>query len=410
MDRRRFIAAGAAAVFTTGAPRSTSSAAATKKSVAAVATVYRKNSHADVLLSKILSGWKHDGGAGPNLRISSLYVDQFPDDDLSRKLAAQHGFPICKTIEEAITLGTNGVPVDGVLSIGEHGDYPWNGLGQHLYPRRRFFEEITTTLQRYGKMVPVFNDKHPGPQWSDALWMYERALELKIPWMAGSSMPVSFRDPDVSVRMGSQIEACVGVGYSGLDVYGFHTLEFLQCLIERRANAESGVRWVQSLPTDAISRLIEDKTIPGDLLDAALQSSGTDRQKVLQTPPRGGAVFLIKYADGLLVPVLMLSPLTRAISVALKLPGNEVLASRAEERPEPRYPHFAYLLKGIEQMVHTGRPAYPVQRTLLAAGVLDRLLRSRQANGQKIETPELQIAYWPVDYPHAPHIDLGRTW
>jgi len=156
--------------------------------------------------------------------------------------------------------------------------------------------------------------------------------------------------------------------------------------------------------------LIEDKTIPGDLLDAALQSSGADRQKVLQTPPRGGAVFLIKYADGLLVPVLMLSPLTRAISVALKLPGNEVLASRAEERPEPRYPHFAYLLKGIEQMVHTGRPAYPVQRTLLAAGVLDRLLRSRQANGQKIETPELQIAYRPVDYPHAPHIDLGRTW
>ena len=198
VNRRSFLAASAAAAISTGTPGWTLGAAETKKTVAAVVSVYRKNSHADVILGKILSGWKHDGGAGPNLKLSSLYVDQFPDDDLSRQLAIKHGFLICKTIEQAITLGTGGVPVDGILSIGEHGDYPWNDLGQHLYPRRRFFEQITAPLERYGTIIPIFNDKHPGPEWDDALWMYERARKLKIPWMAGSSLPVSFRDPDIS--------------------------------------------------------------------------------------------------------------------------------------------------------------------------------------------------------------------
>ena len=89
------------------------------KSVAAIVTVYRKNSHADVIVSKILKGWKHDGGAGPALRLASLYVDQFPDGDMSRKLAREYGFPIVNSVSEAITLGTDQVAVDGVLSIGE---------------------------------------------------------------------------------------------------------------------------------------------------------------------------------------------------------------------------------------------------------------------------------------------------
>jgi hypothetical protein len=252
------------------------------KSVAAIVTIYRKNSHADVLVGKILNGWKQDGGVGPDLKLASLYVDQSPDDDMSRKLAQKHGFPLCNSIEQAITLGTGRVAVDGVLSIGEHGDYPWNDKGQHLYPRRRFFKEITDTFERHGKVVPVFNDKHPGPKWDDALWMYNRAAEMKIPWMAGSSLPVSFRDPDVSLPMGSRVDGCLCVGYSGLDVYGFHTLDFLQCFLERRSGAETGVKWVQSLPLGVLEKLMRDGTIRADLLEAALTSSKTDRQSVRQ--------------------------------------------------------------------------------------------------------------------------------
>ena len=61
------------------------------KSVAAIVTIYRENSHADVIVGKILNGWKQDGGVGPDLKLASLYVDQSPDDDMSRKLAQKHG-------------------------------------------------------------------------------------------------------------------------------------------------------------------------------------------------------------------------------------------------------------------------------------------------------------------------------
>ncbi len=377
------------------------------KSVAAIVTIYKKNSHADVIVGKILEGWKQQGGPGPDLELASLYVDQFPRDDMSRDMSRKHGFPIFKTIEEAITLGQNRVAVDGVISIGEHGDYPWNELGQHLYPRRRFFQEISDTLEKHQRIVPVFNDKHPGPVWKDARWMYDRSKELKIPFMAGSSLPVSFRNPDFSLPMNSELEACLGVGYSGLDVYGFHALDYLQCIIERRKTSTQAVKWVQCLPGGHFKELIDKKVIRQDLLEFALEVTPTRGQDLSNVDPKGFAIFLIQYADGLLAPVLMLSGYARNISAVVKAKNAEPMGGLVEERKEP-YPHFAYLLKGIEQMIHTGKPAYPVERTLLTAGILDRLLTSRSKNGERLPTPELSINYKAVDYPHAPHINLAE--
>jgi hypothetical protein len=347
----------------------------------------------------------------------SLYVDQFPNDDLSVELSRKHGFRMCKSIPEALTLGTNQLAVDGVMSIGEHGDYPHNAKGQHLYPRRRFFEEICNTMEQCKQVVPVFNDKHPGPQWDDTSWMVERAKKLNVPWMAGSSLPVGYRDPDVTLPFGAKLEASVAVGYSGLDVYGFHTLDVMQSILERRAPfanknerdgstpSEKGVRWVQSLPVSELDRLIKEAVIDPEVLDAGLASSKTNRQAVLDAPPEDGAIFLVQYRDGLLAPALMLAGKAQAISMAFKV-GRVVSATRAEERVDPRYPHFAFLLKGIEQMYLTGRPAYPVERTVLASGVLDAALTSRHNGGQRVETPHLAIEYQPVDYPYGQHITL----
>ena len=122
-----------------------------KKKIAAIITEYRRHAHADVIVGKVLEGYNYDRGEGPNLELVSMYVDQFPAGDMSRDLAKKHGFKIADTIADALTLGGNTLAVEGVLSIGEHGTYPKNEKGQLLYPRRRFFEEITAVFERTKK-------------------------------------------------------------------------------------------------------------------------------------------------------------------------------------------------------------------------------------------------------------------
>ena len=378
------------------------------KQVAAVMTGYHKWWHPDVILGKIFDGWKQDGGPGPALQVVSMYIDQQKPNDLGQQVSVKHNIPIYNTIEKAVTVGGDRIPVDGVISIGETGNYPTNEKAQDLFPRRRFFAEIPDTFKKFDRIVPVFSDKHFGPVWSDAKWMYDRALQMNLPLMAGSSLPVSFRTPEISVPMGCQIEGVVGIGYSQLDRYGCHTLEAVQCLVERRQQGETGVRWVQCLQGEAMWNAVDRGIVRKDLLEAALNVLPPGKRQ--PTPMRTNsqaALFLFQYNDGLPGSVLMLNGTVSAISVALKIKGqSQPLATHFEERWQPSVPHFAYLLKAVERMIHTGVPSYPAERTLLISGILDRALTSRHQNQRKLETPELAIRYQPSDYPHAPQPDL----
>jgi hypothetical protein len=409
LNRRDWLAgtAGAALVGLAGGSMARSADPLKPKSVAAVITAYEKGLHADVLIGKILEGWKQDGGPGPALTLASMYVEQFTDRDMARPMAKKYNVPLFDTTEGAVTVGGNSIPVDGVIVIGEHGDYPWNDKGQHLYPRRRFIAGVADTFEKYGKVVPVFHDKHPGPVWEDGKWIYDRMRELHVPFMAGSSLAVTYRTPEIDVPMASPITAAVGIGYSGLDIYGFHALEAYQSLVERRRGAETGVASVQCLQGDAMWKVLDDGTVSRPLFDAAYALVGNQ-----SVSPRSGtdpetALFLFQYVDGLQGAVFMLPGIAEGSAVALQIDGQTApLATGFEERLQPRHPHFAYLLKGIERMFHTGKPSYPVERTILNAGILDRALTSRFEGQQKLMTPELAIAYTPVDYPHAPLPEL----
>ena len=415
MQRRRYqtewtrrdclrLGVGAALAGLNGWPASAADDIPAKpKLVAAVITTYFRNSHADVLLTKILEGWKHDGGPGPALKLASIYIDQPEGSEFGVNILEKHGIPIFDSIEKAVTAGGKSVPVDGVLSIGEHGNYPVNERGQQLYPRKRFFQEITDTFRKFGRVVPVFNDKHISTVWEDAKWMYDRAVEMNVPFMAGSSLPVAYRSHPFDLPMGSDIKSAVGIGYGGLDVYGFHALETYQAIVERRRNAEQGVKWVRCLEGKSVWQAVDDGWVAADVMDAVYDVIPKSKKNIREDDK--AVLFQFEYTDGFRGAQFIL-PSAGLTGVGVKLKGQKPLATGFEERPEPRYPHFAYLLKAIEAMVHTGKPTYPVERTLLTGGILDRALNSRARGGQRLETPELEIRYQAVAYPHAPHPDL----
>ena len=141
---------------------------------------------------------------------------------MSRDLAARHGFKIYPTIREVLTLGGSKVAVDAVVFVGEHGKYPVNELGQKLYPRAELFSQILDVYESSGRAVPTFFDKHLSYSWEKAKSMYDRAVRLNVPWFAGSSIPLTVRNPRLELQTNVKLDHALTVGYGDLDAYGFH--------------------------------------------------------------------------------------------------------------------------------------------------------------------------------------------
>src|SRR5579872_1737243 len=100
-------------------------AAPRRRRVACILNVYFPHSHADVFMSRLLDGYRLNGKwNAPRLEVASLYVDQFPVNDMAREQAQEHGITIYPSVAEALRLGGNKLAVDGIAVIGEHGNYP----------------------------------------------------------------------------------------------------------------------------------------------------------------------------------------------------------------------------------------------------------------------------------------------
>jgi hypothetical protein len=384
------------------------------KKLAAVVTVYHLNSHAEMIAGRFLEGFNLNGtGARPQSQAVSLFTDQRPKNDLSRSVAKKHRLKLASTIAEALTLGGKDLAVDGVLLIAEHGNYPVNARGHTLYPRRRFFEEIVKVFRRSKRVVPVYCDKHLAASWEDAHWMYKTARELKIPLMAGSSVPVTWRKPPLDTRAGRPLTEMAAITFGSLDSYGIHALEMVQCLAERRQGGETGVAAVRCVEGPEVWKLGKQGKFDLGLVHAALARcegaktlKGKIGKKGDRTPQSKSPIpfFLeelekrpilcqIEYRDGLKANLLsqnLLGEWTTAWREKGKAEPQTALFWCQDERPVG---HFTPLVQGIEQMMVTGKPAWPVERTLLMTGVLDALLTSKGKQGARVETPHLAIAY-----------------
>jgi hypothetical protein len=422
-SRRDFLGLAAGAVlaphaFAADLPRSQPPSRPDKptKKLAVVTTAYYYLSHAYHVCGRFLYGYLRDGKMHyPDFGIAGMHVEQQKDNDLSKELAKKHGFALYPDVAGALTLGGDKLAVDGVLLIGEHGDYPYNDKGQKLYPRYELFQKVVEVFKKSGRSVPVFNDKHLSYDRKKAKEMVETARKVGFPLMAGSSLPVTWRRPEVELPLGCAIKEALVASRGELEIYGIHSLEALQCMVERRHKPDApardapqqGVKAVQCLEGDAVWKAGDDGLWSWDLLEAALGRSPSRNvgdmkencrhyRSPLERPElrKSPLAFLVEYRDGLRAAVLVLNGHVDDTTFAARVAGEKKPISTLFYLPPPPGAAFLEALTvRVEDFLATGKPPYPVERTLLTGGVLDCALDSRAGGHKRLETPDLGVAY-----------------
>ena len=384
--------------------------------IAVITTAYFKLAHADVIVTRWLAplptdlrwGWPASGQE-PRSSIASLYIapsePRAPGTrqrDIGREIAARHGVPVFENIRDALTLGGETLAVDGILLIGEHGDYPLNELGQKLYPRFEFWEEIVRVMRESGRRVPVFVDKHFSYENSKAIQMVETARQLGIPLMAGSSLSHCELLPPLEVAPRAPLRDAVTLFYGGEEAYGFHILEVAQTLFERRRGGESGISGIRVLKgAEARDCLAGRDQL--ELLEAALRVPGQDdygeggqqfRALDVATALQSATAYCVEHADGFRAAHLHLHGHWPEFVVALRDEAGTIRASRVDGGDAGNFfAHFATLNRKIEDMFLDGSISAPLERTLLATLTINSLMAAAQHPGRYHDTPHLLLPY-----------------
>jgi len=416
ISRRAFIAGTTSAPFALRGQNPP-----TRPKLAAVCTIYFRMSHAQQIVDRFLDGYGWNSTHHhPPMDLVSLYVNQIGGDDLSRERAGRHPeMKMYPTIAEALTRGGSKLAVDGVVLVGEHGNYAKNEKGQTKYPRYEFFQQIVNVFRSTGRSVPVFNDKHLSWNWTWAKEMYDTARSMGFAFMAGSSLPVTWRTPSLEMPANSRVREALCVCYGGVDSYDFHALETIQCMVERRAGGESGVQWVQAYRGENFWKAYQDGIWPHDLMEAALCRSHTltparqgfnnifpafdDMRRLVKDP----VAYRYEHEDGLKCTMLLMNGLVRDFNFAARLEGQAEPFSIQMYLPMPDgrttlANFFSPLVNNMEKMFLSGKPTYPVERTLIVSGILESCLTSLHDGQKRLETPHLQVRYRaPTQSQHA---------
>lgn len=403
--RRSFLAATGTCVAS-----ALGGASESRKKVAFLGTVVHQHSHAQHFLDRHTLGYTWGGAwQAPRFDVASAYIDQFPAADLGRERIRRHALRLFPTVAEALTLGGSKLAVDGVVIIAEHGDYPTNEKGQKLYPRHAWFKEVVKVFEASGHAVPVFNDKHLSTTWEQCAEMVADAKRLGFPFLAGSSLPFTWRLPSIDMPFDAPLAESVCVGYGGVDSYDFHGLETAQCMSERRRGGEVGITSIHALRGAKLWEALAtpDREVTRQLIVAALCRSHnlpvqggypTDRvtfEWARQTLPNTLAYF-IQHGDGFRTTLLLTAirdfnyaglrrDTGEIVSCQMYLPMPGQSATTAD--------FFNPLARHVETLVLERRAPYPVERTLLTSGMVIGGVESLHRGQVLVPTPEMEVRY-----------------
>jgi hypothetical protein len=413
-NRRGFVKSlGAAAVASATLPLALTSAvrgAEPRKRIAFLGTDVFQHSHAQHFLDRFSIGYTLGGKwREPLVDLAGVYIDQFNDRDIGKKRIERYGLKQFPTVEETLTLGGSKLAVDGVVIIGEHGKYPKNDLGQTLYPRYEWFKKVVKVFEDSGRAVPVFNDKHLSTEWHECTEMVADSRRLGFPFLAGSSLPGTWRLPEFELPLGTPLRESVCVAYGGVDSYDFHAFESAQCISERRQGGEVGIRSVHALRGANLWAMLEnsDRAATKDLFVSALCRSHnlpvdtgypTDRvtyEWAKKALPETLGCF-VEHRDGFRTSIFltairdfnyagMRADTGEIVGCQMYLPMPGSSATTAD--------FFNPLVYQTEQMIVSGQLNYPIDRTLLTSGMVIGCVKSLAANQTRVDTPEMAVAY-----------------
>jgi len=386
--------------------------------IAAVTTTYFKYSHSQHIVDRFLEGYGWDGRHHrPDMDVVSLYVEQVGENDLSReRLKRYPGMKHAGTIEEALTLGSGKLAVDGVLLIGEHGDYPVNERGQKLYPRYEYFQKIVDVFRKTGRTAPVFNDKHLSWNWKWAREMYDTARRMDFGFMAGSSLPVARRMPAIDLPWEAKIRESLVMRPGGIDGGDIHTIEAMQAIIERRDHGETGIRWVEALRGERFWKAMEAGSWEQGGWDPQLMETALTRSNMLSVVRENYGVVLPKladikrmapdsyayrfaYRDGTRATALGFQGKPREdgilsdTPVAVRMKDDEIFSTLVYLPYYAMRNFFNPLVHHIETLFRTGKSPYPIERTLLTTGMTAAGIESLFQKQKRLDTPHLAIKY-----------------
>ncbi len=386
--------------------------------IAVVTSAFYKYSHSQHIVDRFLEGYGWEGRHHrPDMDIVSMYVQQKAANDLSAERYKRYsGLRKSDTIADALTLGTGTLAVDGVLLIGEHGNFPVNKKGQKLYPRYEYFQKIVEVFKNSGRTAPVFNDKHLSWNWDWAKEMYDTARAMDFGFMAGSSLPVARRLPSVDLERGTRITESLVMRPGWLDGGDIHTIEALQAIIERRDKGESGVTWVEALQGERFWTAMQAGSWEKGGWDRGLVTAAISRSNTLQEVRDGYGVVMPTLSDmkrmapGSYAYRFQYRDGTRATAIAFqeKLNNGRILTDTPvaiRQKDGKIFSTLIYLpyysmrnffnpqVHHIETLFRTGKSPYPVERTLLTTGLTAAGVESLYQKQKRIQTPHLAIKY-----------------
>lgn len=233
--------------------------------------------------------------------------------------------------------------------------------------------KVLEVFEHDGRAVPVF---HPGPladTFAKSTSIVEASRRLKFPLLAGSSLPFTWRLPAIDIPYGAELDSALAVCPNKSTL--FDAVEALQCMVERRRGGETGVQSVESLDADS--------AFPKDLAAAALSRSDTPlgltvtdgrtqdllKSGLITTPP----AYRIHYRDGLQATILLLDGVVQDFTFAARQNGSgQIWSTQFLRTPDPAATHAACLAHHAARMFETRTPPCPVERTQLAAGILEK--------------------------------------